>query len=43
MEDNMRENIKADAQQVDQKITTTKTKMKKLSLQEKVTKMAEIK
>ena len=43
LEDVIGEKIKADAQQADQKITTAKAEMKKLSLQEKVTKMDEIK
>ena len=43
LEYEMGEKIKADAQQVDKKISTAKVEMKKISLKEKVTKMAEIK
>ena len=43
LEDDTGDKIKEDAQQADQKITTAKAEMKKLSLQEKVTKMDEIK
>ena len=43
MEDETGEKIKVDAQQADHKITTGKAEMKKLSLQENVTKMAKIK
>ena len=43
LEDETREKIKTDVQQADQKITAVKAEMEKLSLQEKVTKMDEIK